>query len=98
MLRCSFCHKGRDEVRKLIAGPTVYVCDECVGFFNDIMRVDSEPEAGVDVARHVAEAYEEAARVVEAILSDDQGSSYLPQRRQKAVLDAIRAKAKAVVK
>ena len=29
-LRCSFCGKSRDEVRKLIAGPTVYICDECV--------------------------------------------------------------------
>ncbi|HYA31634.1 MAG TPA: ClpX C4-type zinc finger protein, partial [Thermodesulfovibrionales bacterium] len=29
-LKCSFCGKGQDEVRKLIAGPTVYICDECV--------------------------------------------------------------------
>lgn len=36
-LRCSFCGKGRDQVRKLIAGPTVYICDECVGLCNDII-------------------------------------------------------------
>lgn len=36
-LRCSFCGKSRDQVRKLIAGPTVYICDECVGLCNDIM-------------------------------------------------------------
>ncbi|MBI3592208.1 MAG: ATP-dependent Clp protease ATP-binding subunit ClpX, partial [Nitrospirae bacterium] len=37
MLRCSFCGKGQDEVRKLIAGPTVYICDECVGLCNEII-------------------------------------------------------------
>jgi ATP-dependent Clp protease ATP-binding subunit ClpX len=36
-LRCSFCGKGQDEVRKLIAGPTVYICDECVELCNDII-------------------------------------------------------------
>ena len=36
-LRCSFCGKRRDQVRKLIAGPTVYICDECVGLCNEIM-------------------------------------------------------------
>ncbi len=36
-LRCSFCGKNRDQVRKLIAGPTVYICDECVGLCNEIM-------------------------------------------------------------
>jgi len=36
-LRCSFCGKNRDQVRKLIAGPTVYICDECVGLCNDII-------------------------------------------------------------
>ena len=36
-LRCSFCGKSRDQVRKLIAGPTVYICDECVRLCNEIM-------------------------------------------------------------
>ncbi|MEC4673238.1 MAG: ATP-dependent Clp protease ATP-binding subunit ClpX [Nitrospirota bacterium] len=36
-LRCSFCGKSRDQVRKLIAGPTVYICEECVGLCNEIM-------------------------------------------------------------
>ncbi len=36
-LRCSFCGKSREHVRKLIAGPTVYICDECVGLCNSIM-------------------------------------------------------------
>ncbi len=36
-LRCSFCGKSQDEVKKLIAGPTVYICDECIDLCNDII-------------------------------------------------------------
>jgi ATP-dependent Clp protease ATP-binding subunit ClpX len=36
-LFCSFCGKGQHEVRKLIAGPTVYICEECVGLCSDII-------------------------------------------------------------
>ena len=39
-LRCSFCGKSRDQVRKLIAGPTVYICDECVSLCNEIISED----------------------------------------------------------
>ena len=39
-LHCSFCGKSAKEVKKLIAGPDVYVCDECVGKCHDIL---SEP-------------------------------------------------------
>ena len=37
MLLCSFCGKSQSEVKKLIAGPTVYICDECIGLCNDIL-------------------------------------------------------------
>src|SRR4051812_1456 len=43
-LSCSFCGKGQREVRKLIAGPTVYICDECIKLFNDIIAEESERE------------------------------------------------------
>tara|TARA_B100000315_G_scaffold260505_1_gene322454 strand:- start:7996 stop:9240 length:1245 start_codon:yes stop_codon:yes gene_type:complete len=43
-LRCSFCGKGRDEVHKLIAGPVVYICDECVDLCNDIIAEECEEE------------------------------------------------------
>ncbi|HUB07549.1 MAG TPA: ATP-dependent Clp protease ATP-binding subunit ClpX, partial [Myxococcales bacterium] len=43
-LSCSFCGKGQREVRKLIAGPTVYICDECIRLCNDIIAEDSEKE------------------------------------------------------
>ena len=36
-LSCSFCGKSQEEVRKLIAGPTVYICDECIELCNEII-------------------------------------------------------------
>lgn len=48
-LKCSFCGKGQDEVKKLIAGPTVYICDECVELCNEIIAEelysDTSPHA-----------------------------------------------------
>lgn len=41
-LYCSFCGKSQHEVRKLIAGPTVFICDECVELCLDIIRDDSK--------------------------------------------------------
>src|SRR5271156_1298398 len=38
VLHCSFCSKSQHEVRKLIAGPSVYVCDECVALCNEIIH------------------------------------------------------------
>jgi ATP-dependent Clp protease ATP-binding subunit ClpX len=42
ILRCSFCNKDQNDVRKLIAGPTVFICDECVDVCNDIIADDSD--------------------------------------------------------
>ena len=44
-LSCSFCGKGQREVRKLIAGPTVYICDECIRLCNDIIAEENERES-----------------------------------------------------
>ncbi len=43
-LTCSFCGKNQDDVRKLIAGPTVYICDECIELCNDIIAEEWEEE------------------------------------------------------
>jgi len=50
LLYCSFCGKSQHEVRKLIAGPSVFICDECVELCNDIIREELEDagEAGRD--------------------------------------------------
>jgi len=44
VLRCSFCNKDQNDVRKLIAGPTVFICDECVEVCNDIIADDNRAE------------------------------------------------------
>ncbi len=45
-LHCSFCGKSQHEVRKLIAGPAVYICDECIELCNDIIAEEYEKEEG----------------------------------------------------
>ena len=54
LLYCSFCGKSQHEVRKLIAGPSVFICDECVELCNDIIReeiqqADSQKTSGSDL-------------------------------------------------
>ncbi len=49
-LKCSFCGRGQNEVRKLIAGPTVYICDECVSLCNDIMAEEFNPAFDIDIS------------------------------------------------
>lgn len=53
LLFCSFCGKNQHEVRKLIAGPSVYICDECVDLCNDIIREDGQEPADSDTKRHL---------------------------------------------
>ncbi|HYR54895.1 MAG TPA: ATP-dependent Clp protease ATP-binding subunit ClpX [Myxococcaceae bacterium] len=47
-LCCSFCGKSQKEVKKLIAGPTVYICDECIGLCNDIIAEEIDREEAKD--------------------------------------------------
>lgn len=60
-LRCSFCNKSQNDVRKLIAGPTVFICDECVRVCNDIIDddqgVDSEAKPHPLPKPHEVKAY-----------------------------------------
>ena len=46
-LKCSFCGKGQKEVKKLIAGPGVYICDECIDLCNDIIDEEKDRETSV---------------------------------------------------
>ncbi|NKB62699.1 MAG: ATP-dependent Clp protease ATP-binding subunit ClpX [Gammaproteobacteria bacterium] len=48
LLYCSFCGKSQHEVRKLIAGPSVFVCDECVDLCNEIIREENTDEISLD--------------------------------------------------
>ena len=47
--RCSFCGKSQEEVKKLIAGPSVYICDECIELCNEIMLEEWAQEKGEDL-------------------------------------------------
>jgi len=39
--RCSFCGRGQDQVRKLVAGPGVYICDQCITLCNEVLDEDA---------------------------------------------------------
>ncbi|TMD15727.1 MAG: hypothetical protein E6J00_02215 [Chloroflexi bacterium] len=52
--RCSFCGKRRDQVKTLVAGPGVFICDQCVALCTEIISQDQPPRdpAGAPGARH----------------------------------------------
>ena len=52
-LRCSFCGKTQDEVKKIIAGPTVYICDECIDLCNDIMEEEWQKDRAIDLQQDI---------------------------------------------
>ena len=51
LLYCSFCGKSQHEVKKLIAGPSVFICDECIDLCNDIIRDESAGDSGAGAAK-----------------------------------------------
>jgi ATP-dependent Clp protease ATP-binding subunit ClpX len=51
LLYCSFCGKSQHEVRKLIAGPSVFICDECIDLCNDIIREEAAPDTTAKAAK-----------------------------------------------
>lgn len=52
-LVCSFCNRSQEEVRKLIAGPSVYICDECIELCNDIIAEEVDSEAAAPTTSRV---------------------------------------------
>jgi ATP-dependent Clp protease ATP-binding subunit ClpX len=76
LLYCSFCGKSQHEVRKLIAGPSVFVCDECVELCNDIIREELEDRA--DKARDKLPRPQEIKQVLDEYV--------IGQERAKKVL------------
>lgn len=57
-ISCSFCGKPQSEVRKLIAGPTVYICNECIDLCNEIVNEDLQQELGEDAAGQILKPME----------------------------------------
>ena len=54
LLTCSFCGKSQNDVRKLIAGPGVYVCNECIDICNEIINDDEAAAFGATVLELIA--------------------------------------------
>lgn len=50
VIRCSFCGKTQDQVKKLVAGPNVYICDECIALCNEILVEEFGNEIAVDIS------------------------------------------------
>ena len=75
-LRCSFCGKSRDEVRKLIAGPTVYICDECVNLCNDIIAEDWE-EAKEEISSKLRKPSEIKHHLDQYVIGQDRAKKIL---------------------
>ncbi len=78
LLYCSFCGKSQDEVKKLIAGPSVFICDECVDLCNDIIKEEIQ---------EAEETREEGDRLpTPAEIKDNLDAYVIGQERAKKVL------------
>ena len=77
LLYCSFCGKSQHEVRKLIAGPSVFICDECVELCNDIIREEIQEESSGSVGSQLPTPHE---------ISESLDEYVIGQKRAKKVL------------
>ena len=75
-LYCSFCGKSQHEVRKLIAGPTVFICDECVELCMDIIR--EENKNTLVKSRDGVPSPQEICGVLDSYVIGQRPRSYLP--------------------
>ncbi|OOY90851.1 ATP-dependent Clp protease ATP-binding subunit ClpX [Solemya velum gill symbiont] len=76
LLYCSFCGKSQHEVRKLIAGPSVFVCDECVELCNDIIREEMQ-EAASEESESLPKPYELNSRLDEYVIGQARAKKVL---------------------
>ncbi len=76
ILRCSFCGKSQDEVKRLIAGPTVYICDECIDLCNDIILEEGTAERN-EAFKRLLTPHEINHRLDEYIIGQDKSKKFL---------------------
>jgi ATP-dependent Clp protease ATP-binding subunit ClpX len=76
-LVCSFCGKSQDEVRKLIAGPTVYICDECIDLCNDIIAEECDQEESFAAASAVPKPAEIKRVLDQYVIGQEQAKKIL---------------------
>jgi len=80
LLKCSFCNKCQNDVKKLIAGPNVHICDECVGLCEDIIVEEMGTDEEVDVTEAVKamrKPHEVHAHLDEYVIGQDQAKRIL---------------------
>ncbi|MBL8911995.1 MAG: ATP-dependent Clp protease ATP-binding subunit ClpX [Archangium sp.] len=76
-LCCSFCGKSQKEVKKLIAGPTVYICDECIGLCNDIIAEEIDREEQKDTRLRIPRPSEIKSILDEYVIGQDRAKKVL---------------------
>jgi ATP-dependent Clp protease ATP-binding subunit ClpX len=76
-LCCSFCGKSQKEVKKLIAGPTVYICDECIGLCNDIIAEEIDREEAKDTKMRIPRPAEIKAVLDEYVIGQERAKKVL---------------------
>jgi ATP-dependent Clp protease ATP-binding subunit ClpX len=76
-LCCSFCGKSQKEVKKLIAGPTVYICDECIGLCNDIIAEEVDREEAKDTRLRIPRPSEIKATLDEYVVGQERAKKVL---------------------
>lgn len=77
LLFCSFCGKSQHEVRKLIAGPSVFICDECVDLCNDIIREEVQDDQGDKQADRLPTPHEIKSSLDEYVIGQDKAKRVL---------------------
>jgi ATP-dependent Clp protease ATP-binding subunit ClpX len=76
-LNCSFCGKSQKEVKKLIAGPTVYICDECIGLCNDIIAEEVDREESFSSGTPLPKPSEIKSILDEYVIGQDRAKKIL---------------------
>lgn len=77
LLYCSFCGKSQHEVRKLIAGPSVFICDECVDLCNDIIREEIQENAQEEASDRLPTPAEIRETLNEYVIGQDRAKVVL---------------------
>ncbi|MGH8613144.1 MAG: ATP-dependent Clp protease ATP-binding subunit ClpX [Gammaproteobacteria bacterium] len=77
LLYCSFCGKSQHEVRKLIAGPSVFICDECVELCNDIIREEVQDKGGGNVGSKLPTPHDIKKILDEYVIGQQQAKKIL---------------------